>query len=101
MYTPEPCGCQYPQCTDWHIQNIAALQGVSFTEAQARCVAIALTLLDEAARERYEETQGLATPKDTFEQLPPQQQEHYRMVLVREMQQEFNAYIKNLSESRQ
>lgn len=38
-YWASRCPCMRRSCRDWHVEPVAALQGVSFTEAQARAVA--------------------------------------------------------------
>lgn len=41
------CRCGYASCTDWHVEPVAAVQSVGFTEAQARLVARLLNAPDE------------------------------------------------------
>lgn len=38
-FRAEPCGCGARSCWHWHVSPVAAFQGVSFTEEQARAVA--------------------------------------------------------------
>ena len=38
-FRAEPCGCKSPNCRDWHVHPLAAVQSVGFTERQARAVA--------------------------------------------------------------
>ncbi len=45
-YTVSPCPCGHPVCKHWHVNGVAARQGVSFTEVQARAVADLLTIMD-------------------------------------------------------
>jgi hypothetical protein len=39
----KPCGCNYSGCPDWHVYPQAAVQGVSFTEEEAKIVAAILS----------------------------------------------------------
>lgn len=41
-YIAKPCPCGDLICKDWHVEPVAAMQGVKFTEAQAQKVAILL-----------------------------------------------------------
>lgn len=45
-YTVERCRCAYPRCRHWHVAPVAAMQGVCFTERQARAVAAVLEALE-------------------------------------------------------
>lgn len=47
IYTVSPCPCGHPACKDWHVSPVAALQGVKFTERQARAVAGLLNQMGE------------------------------------------------------
>jgi len=38
-YVISQCPCGSPFCTDWHVDPVAAVQGVKFTKAQAKAVA--------------------------------------------------------------
>lgn len=38
-YKAVPCPCRHPACSDWHVANVASVQGVFFTEEQAVAVA--------------------------------------------------------------
>jgi hypothetical protein len=38
LYTATPCPCRSKACKDWHIEPVAAIQGVSFTKEQAEAV---------------------------------------------------------------
>ena len=38
-FIAKPCPCRNDFCKDWHVEPVAAMQGVSFTEEQARAVA--------------------------------------------------------------
>jgi len=46
-YKAIKCPCGHEACQQWHITNVAQVQGVSFTEEQARLTAALLTSLDE------------------------------------------------------
>jgi hypothetical protein len=39
----KPCPCGYRTCNDWHVHPQAAVQGVSFTEEEAKVVAAVLS----------------------------------------------------------
>lgn len=41
-YKATPCPCGDPICKSWHVAPVAAIQGVRFSEAQARAVATLL-----------------------------------------------------------
>jgi hypothetical protein len=45
-YTPERCPCGHKVCKDWHVWPVAAIQGVSFTKAQATAVAELLNAME-------------------------------------------------------
>lgn len=45
-YRAEPCACGHRVCKAWHVHPVAAVQGVSFTEEQARAVAEFLNELE-------------------------------------------------------
>lgn len=47
----EKCPCESPRCNDWHVWPEAALQGVEFTEKQARAVVKLLDELDDTVRD--------------------------------------------------
>lgn len=38
-YRAEPCPCRHETCPDWHVSGVAAMQGVCFTQEQAKLVA--------------------------------------------------------------
>jgi hypothetical protein len=48
-YKAERCGCGHRTCVDWHVAPIAAVQGVKFTEKQARAVADWLNTIEDPA----------------------------------------------------
>lgn len=50
-YKAERCGCRSPNCPDWHVSPVAVVQGVNFTERQARAVAAVLNALEEEEEE--------------------------------------------------
>lgn len=53
----ERCRCGHAVCKDWHVYPEAALQGVKFTEAEARQVGHLLDKMDvEAQRPRIDTT---------------------------------------------
>ena len=41
-HTASQCLCTYPNCKDWHVEPVAAVQGVHFTQPQAEAVAALL-----------------------------------------------------------
>ena len=43
-YTARPCPCGHESCEDWHVRPVASVPGVSFTENQAKIVAMMLNL---------------------------------------------------------
>jgi hypothetical protein len=45
-YYARPCGCSYAKCSDWHVSNVADVQGVHFTKRQARKVAKVLNEME-------------------------------------------------------
>ena len=49
-YKAIPCPCGHPVCKNWLVEPVAALQGVSFTEAQARLTADVLNIFEEDFR---------------------------------------------------
>jgi hypothetical protein len=46
-YYAEPCGCMFARCPDWHVQPVAAVQSVHFTQKQAEAVAELLNKMEE------------------------------------------------------
>ena len=49
-YYAERCGCNFPPghvCQDWHVQPVAARQGVHFTREQAEAVAALLNMMEK------------------------------------------------------
>lgn len=42
-----PCPCGHQSCKNWMVSDVAAFQGVSFTEQQARAVAGLLNFMEE------------------------------------------------------
>jgi hypothetical protein len=54
-YKAIPCGCGHRACKAWHVDPVASVQGVRFTEYQARLVAEVLNvcegIVEEAKRE--------------------------------------------------
>lgn len=50
-YVAKPCPCGHRFCKQWHVHPIAAFQGVSFTEEQAKLVAGVLNLHKEAQKD--------------------------------------------------
>lgn len=51
MYQATRCPCGHRACKDWHVEPVAAFQGVKFTEAQARVVADLLNAMELTAPE--------------------------------------------------
>lgn len=47
VYKASPCPCGHRACEDWHVSPAAAVQGVSFTEKQAKAVADLLNRMRE------------------------------------------------------
>ncbi len=45
-YHASRCPCGHPVCKDWHVDGVAAVQGVHFTEEQAYMVASLLNAMD-------------------------------------------------------
>lgn len=72
-----PCQCGHPTCKDWHVYPGADVQGVNFTERQARAVADMLNMLatDDAreatARNHYEAHRALVAGRPAWEDLNP------------------------------
>jgi hypothetical protein len=64
MYSISKCPCGHPSCQDWHVDGIAAVQGVKFTQAQARVVADLLWVTDVNSDER-----GASNPEHTRDKL--------------------------------
>ncbi len=53
LYTISKCPCGNRVCKNWHVDPVAAIQGVKFTEEQARAVADLLNKMEvEAHGER-------------------------------------------------
>lgn len=48
-YKATPCSCGYPTCKNWFVEPVADIQGVSFTEEQARLVAVVLNAVESSA----------------------------------------------------
>jgi hypothetical protein len=46
--TPVRCACGHRACRDWHVSPVADVQGVNFTERQARAVAHLLARMEAA-----------------------------------------------------
>lgn len=46
-YTAQPCPCGDNRCEDWHVEPVAAYQGVSFTQKQAEAVARLLNSMEQ------------------------------------------------------
>lgn len=44
-WTAEPCPCGHRACKSWFVHPVAAVQGVSFTEAEAHAASAALEML--------------------------------------------------------
>ncbi len=45
-YRIEPCACGHKTCKHWHVSPVANVQGVGFTEKQARAVAALLNKME-------------------------------------------------------
>lgn len=52
-YFAKPCPCGHPVCKNWFVEPVAAYQGVSFTEEQARAVAALLNVMEEKPMKRH------------------------------------------------
>ena len=48
-YRAVKCPCGHRACDDWHVNPVAAIQGVGFTQAQAEAVAGLLNALEDNA----------------------------------------------------
>lgn len=48
VYRAIKCPCGSPNCKNWLVDPVAAYQGVSFTEHQAKAVASFLNYLEES-----------------------------------------------------
>jgi hypothetical protein len=46
-----PCCCGHPTCRAWHVAPVANVQGVSFTEHQAKLVAQVLNDDEQSVKE--------------------------------------------------
>ncbi len=46
LYSARRCPCGHPSCKSWHVDPVAAVQSVSFTEEQARAVAELLNKME-------------------------------------------------------
>lgn len=55
----EKCQCGHPVCKDWHVHPEAALQGVKFTESEARQVGHLLDKVDAEAHRPHADTRDL------------------------------------------
>jgi len=53
-YTISKCPCGDPICKDWHVNPVAALQGVHFTEEQAMMVAKLLNEMANTSKTTYQ-----------------------------------------------
>lgn len=51
-YRASKCPCGHPACASWHVDSVAAVQGVSFSQRQAEAVA---KLLNEMAQGNTDE----------------------------------------------
>lgn len=48
MYSASPCPCGQKTCKDWHVDGVAAVQGVHFTQQQAKAVATLLNAMEKS-----------------------------------------------------
>lgn len=46
-YRAVPCGCRSRVCTAWHVEPVAAVQCVRFSERQAHAVAALLNAMEQ------------------------------------------------------
>lgn len=53
MYRAVRCPCG--ECADWHVTNVANIQGVGFTERQARATAALLNFMETKTAEGLQE----------------------------------------------
>lgn len=53
-YRAIPCACGDSICKDWHVSNVAEVQGVKFNKIQAEAVAALLNLGDAQAEQTIE-----------------------------------------------
>lgn len=49
QYKAEPCPCGHPTCDAWHVEPVAAIQGVRLTRKQAIAVAELLNRMESDA----------------------------------------------------
>jgi hypothetical protein len=62
LFHASPCPCGHDNCRAWHVDPVAAVQGVSFTRVQAEAVA---TLLNRLAAEPVPIRRGPYVPPPT------------------------------------
>lgn len=73
MYRAIPCQCSAAKtgvCKSWHVDPVAAVQGVNFTKAQAHFVASVLNAADALRCEDVEDTAELVR-EASRDQYPP------------------------------
>jgi hypothetical protein len=58
-YSAVPCACGHTSCKDWHVSNVADIQGVRFTKEQAEAVA---NLLNHKPARRRKPEPATITP---------------------------------------
>lgn len=58
-YKAIPCPCGHRTCKNWLVDPVAAVQSVSFTEAQAKAVATLLNDMEQNKRTPYQPTYTL------------------------------------------
>lgn len=46
VYSASPCPCGHRTCKSWHVFPVAAVQGVNFSERQAKAVAEFLNAME-------------------------------------------------------
>ena len=68
-YTATKCPCGHPACKHWHVDPIAAVQGVAFTEAQANFIADVLNLAQVIGEQVESATFTLTVSRDLAESL--------------------------------
>lgn len=65
-YRATPCPCGHKTCKSWHVEPVAAMQGVNFMQDQAEAVAELLNGNDlrEALKQIAEVDDGISVSRD-------------------------------------
>ena len=66
MHQAEKCPCGHQSCRQWHVTGVAQVQGVRFTETEAKAVAALLSDGDllKKLRDRYELEDAASRARD-------------------------------------